>query len=234
MTLQEYLMNNTLITNTYGIFDYNTLKARLIARWGKRKILDGNIADIAQNALDVEREYYEGLFNQTISPLKTWSETTSENSSENGSNNQTNSSLSTTEHTGTVGRENTSTAENKGSNQNSGTNSNTNTHNVWAYNSSDKLPENSDENSGTQSASGEYNENNESSSNETETLNTKDETNNSGSVNGTSEKSGSRNIERYGYNLSDSLQIINTRFAAYDILINDIVPLIIDFYDYHL
>lgn len=234
MTLSEYLETNVLIANTHGIFSYDVFKKRLITRWGKRKILDGNISEIAQNAIDVEKSYYQGLFSENISPLKTWSETSVTNNSEDGTNEQTSEKSNTLLRTGTITNKGENEVISDGSSKNSGTNNATSTNNVWAYNSTSSLPESSQNNSSSQNGEGSYNDNSTTTNDNTETLDTQDQASENGTLNVKTSRNGTSNVERYGYNLTDAINVINTRFAAYDILINDIAPLILDFYDFHL
>lgn len=235
MILSSYLVSNVLISNTYDIFNYDTFKRRLIARYGKRKILDLNISEIAQNAVDVNREYYASLFKLSLSPESTSGDKTIESYSENGEGNTTNEQTSTLTKGGTITNE--ENAENSSESKSDSITSTTSTqkNSAWAYNQTAE-PSPTDQTETTQGGTSNttYNDGGKNIVNSTQTLDTTDTNAIKGSNTNNNSKSGTRTITHTSYDIASDIELLRTRFSAYDILIDDIMPLIIDFYDFHI
>lgn len=160
LTLKEYLKNgNPLITNSYNIFDITTLTTRIKTKYGRRLIrwdieID-EVSEIAQNAVDMYKDYLEEIFDfpkqyKIINPLHEESSRTlqytktgegeedtnkTENTSSNGTINQsgsTNEKGSFTEditHGEKITREGTDNKTINGTVDTTGTGKSTNTNN---------------------------------------------------------------------------------------------------------
>lgn len=235
MKLKEYLLSHTLITNTYNIFDYERLITRLKIRYGnqylRRDVEVEEIADIAQNVIDVNADYFKNLFSGVINPFETWGEKESRNDKVIDETTNTVQTTNTTEHTGTITNADEGTIQREGNGQTRGKSSqpteNTSTTSVNAYNSSTASPRDTTTSKGTTST--EYEDNNTNNSTETrnitntQTNNNTDKTTmeNSGKINKTRNSDGMYN--RNGYNINDYITAVRVYNNAYDIIINYIV-----------
>lgn len=80
MLLLDYLDDNILIANTYNLFDYTMFANRFANRFGNREIRDdvteSRIANIAQNTIDINRTFLQGISNKVVNPFKTFGELT--------------------------------------------------------------------------------------------------------------------------------------------------------------
>lgn len=78
MTLYSYLNNNVLIGNTYEIFDYSTLRGRLLTRYAQQRIRndipDDLLSEYAQNVVDVNKDYLSAIFETVVTPNNTYGE----------------------------------------------------------------------------------------------------------------------------------------------------------------
>lgn len=110
MTVRQYLQTyNTLFTNPPEFLNVNYFNERLKSRFGFIKIRNDipvdEIANIAQNVLDINAEFLSALFAFAPTPLKTWGET-SKNDRTTTTNSETSGETKSTGHTD--GQENVS------------------------------------------------------------------------------------------------------------------------------
>lgn len=126
ITLLDFLATNTLIENTHDIFNYDIFATRLLARYGFQNIRadlsEQQIKQYAQNIIDVNRGYYQSIFNHVLDPFKTWGEIGDNNGTTTINNNGTETTDYTTTMTGTntisASGNSTTTTENHGAENN--------------------------------------------------------------------------------------------------------------------
>lgn len=201
MLLREFLSNNTLISNTYGIFDYQIFSDRFNYRLGRCKIRDDvelvDIPKIAQNAVDINEKFLRGVFSRVINPFETWGE--------NGGNKGTKTEKIDNTLTITHGAKNTQTQTGDETLEQK------NIHSVSAYNKYDEqTPENSDEETSTRSP-------NLTTTSENSGVDTNKTT-------ADNNYTDDENYNKTGYNMTDFETAWRLYLNAYDILINFIVP----------
>lgn len=77
--LLDFLDDNVLISNTYGLFDYGVFANRLAIRYGQRVLrddfTDDQIKNAAQTAIDINKQFLTAMSARIIDPFKTWGET---------------------------------------------------------------------------------------------------------------------------------------------------------------
>lgn len=240
MILRDYLSKYTLLSNTYDIFDYDTLAARLRVRYGNQQIRcdvpETEIAITAQNTIDVNREYFSALFSNVVNPYETWRET--DTHTDTGTENKTNSGTgnTTNAHTGTITNADTGTITHNGTTDNT---SNGTTHsdnpttstvvnNVNAYNSATAVPRDNSNTTNTNTADTTYSDTGKTTAANTETrdttttqtLNNTDTVTSSNSGTEKTTRDNSGGYTKHGYNINDYIAANRAYYAAYDIVIN--------------
>ena len=123
MTLYEYLGSNTLISNTYNIFNYNFLATRLKVLYGSRTIRpEIDISEAAQNYVDIYKNYLSALFqfDNEYNPMNAFEDTVIREGYDNTQNSSDtsieNESTTDTNFDGTVTNDNTNTQTSKDDN----------------------------------------------------------------------------------------------------------------------
>lgn len=241
MLLLDYLTSNILISNTYGIFNYDVLKQRFITRYAARLIRDdvdiNNIAVIAQNIIDTNKDFLSALFTNTINPFKTWGETggDSGNSSTDVNNTSTSMSKITRTDTGTLSSAGESTTDTSAEAHSVNINSGTSAHNVYAYNqsnaSSPAYSDVSNDNGSVDNGSSGMGKTNTTTTETRDLTNVEDKNDTTTTMSKNTQKH-SVNYQKSGYNTNDYFRILAQYQSAYDILIDliarDILVTVID------
>ena len=244
MTLSEYLSNNTLISNTYDLFNYEYFKTRFNSIYGNRKIRDDKgemgIAIIAQNVIDINEPFIRNMFSKTLDPFATWGEKGT--NSEIGENTHKNTntldgSTTTTQNTtntdsGTVKNTNGGTVSVAVDNTQTPNTTSTTNNSVYAYNSTTAAPHDNSTttNSGSVKDIGSSTTTNDLNSNETRNLTqeTKGEgsatTNQTISDSGTDNHNINGNYEKSGYSLDEYERVKRYYTSVYDYIIGLIAP----------
>lgn len=79
MKLLDFLNANTLIVNTYGLFDYDVFSNRLGMRFGGRVLRKDytaeQIKNAAQNVIDINKGFFQAISANILNPFRTWGET---------------------------------------------------------------------------------------------------------------------------------------------------------------
>lgn len=240
MLLLDYLKDNTLITNTYEIINYDYLSTRFRVRYGKRQMReDLNIDDYseyAQNVVDINIGFFRNLLENVLNPFDSWAEHgTNTDSGETTKSDTTNGSTDIS-HSGNVEH----TASGTISNTNSGENTNSGTSNVNsptttetqnkinAYNSTTSVPANDSKTTVAANSDTTYNDKQTLSGSNTETrdtsnkdiYNNSDNTTTNTTTNGKQNTSNSGNYSKQGYNIRDYEIALDVYNSAYDIIID--------------
>lgn len=240
MILRDFLATNILISNTYDIFKYDTLAARLKVRYGNQLVrcdmTAAEIVDVAQNTIDINVDYFRALFSNVVNPYETWGESDTHNDTGTENKTDSNTGNTTNAHTGTITNADTGTITHNGTtdttttgttHSDNPTSSNT-INNVNAYNSATAVPRDNSSTTSTNTADSKYADTAKNTANNTETrdttstqtLNNTDTitATNSGTTATTHTKSGG--YTKHGYSINDYVVATRAYYAAYDIVID--------------
>lgn len=243
MLLRDYLADNTLITNTHNIFDYNLFRQRLLVRFGNRAIREDIPAEYisiyAQNTIDINVDYFKFLLSDVINPFATWAETETHGDSGESTKTETTTGGKKTEHSGTITTADSGTVNNtidntvtdKNTSQTVNPTTSKTTNNVNAYNSLESVPHDSTDVSSTNNSDTEFNGSTTTAGTSAETRNltntqtfaNSDSDTTSGSNNAQNNYTNSGNYKKSGYNVNDFQRVLQMSYNAYDTIIDYVV-----------
>lgn len=226
MTLSEYLKEHDLITDVYDInLDLNYFKSRFLYRYAKRTMRDDltadEIANAAQNVVDINKDFLKNIFDSVVNPFVSRSEKIdfSEESDTSKNGNFKNTEITTNNVDGEYNGGGSIT--DNGTATTESVNNNTNKHYVNAFNSS------ADDNLSTKDT-GETTDKATQTNNATQTRNILDKTttksNGNKNTNGENNETGKNKIVRtenkIGFEFDTYSQTFKVYVNAYDFLIN--------------